>query len=133
LEHWLHHVAAPQLEPTTFYRWYRAAVEDYTAPFFARIRLADLTEEDIEAWHTWLAQRPSNRGGYLSPQTIRKAHHVLNAALKEAVARSKITRNPCDNVRPPRRKAAEVVPPSPEQVRAILAACRDWPNGARWV
>src|SRR5262245_23429925 len=130
LEHWLYHVIAPHVEETTWQRTYRGAVEDYAMPFFARIRLDQVSEEDVEAWHAWLRQRESARGGPLAPWTIASAHSVLSAALKEAAARQRggLTRNPCDNVRAPRRLAAEVIPPDPGQVRVLLAACKTWPN-----
>ena len=52
LEHWLYHVAQPNVAPTTWYRSYRGAIEDYAMPFFAKTQLAQLTEEDIEAWQS---------------------------------------------------------------------------------
>src|SRR5262249_41640719 len=130
---WLYHVAAPRVEPTTWYRTYRGAIEDHAVPFFSRIRLDQLSTEDVEAWHAWLARQPSKRGGHPAASTMASGHRTGRSALKEAVARDRIPRNPCDNVRAPRREAPEIVPPSPEQIRTLLAACREWPNGARWV
>src|SRR5215472_3829180 len=53
LEHWLYNVIAPHVERTTWLRTYRGAIEDYAMPFFSRIRLDEVTEEDVEAWHAW--------------------------------------------------------------------------------
>src|SRR5215472_8995091 len=127
LEHWLYHVAAPRVEPTTWYRTYRGAIEDHAVPFFSRIRLDQLSTEDVEAWHAWLARQPSARGGHLAASTMASIHRTVSSALKEAVARDRIPRNPCDNVKAPRREAAEIVPPSPAQIKNILERCRTWP------
>ena len=42
-------------------------------------------------------------------------------------------RNPCSNVPPPKADRAEPEPPSADEVAEILAACKEWPGGARWV
>src|SRR5215475_10397214 len=81
LEHWLYHVAQPNVAPTTWYRSYRGAIEDYAMPFFAKTQLAQLTEEDIEAWHAWLRRRESKRGGHLAPSTVANMHRTLSSAL----------------------------------------------------
>lgn len=133
LAHWLHNVARPNVAPTTWHRCYRQVVEDYAVPFFARIRLPDLSEEDIEAWHSWLGRRKSRKGGQLSPGTVANAHRVLGAALREAVLRGKMPRNPCSNVRPPRKAHTEMRHPGRAEVQLILERCATWPNGARWV
>jgi integrase len=57
----------------------------------------------------------------------------MSAALKAAVRRGKLPRNPCSNVSPPSVVPARVQPPSAEEVALILARCAAWPNGARWV
>jgi integrase len=133
LKHWLHQVIRGRVEETTWHKSYRPAIEDYAMPFFARIRLPELTREDVEAWHAWLARKKGRKGPYLSAATIRNAHRALSMALKEAAARDLLLRNPCAGVRLPRARQAEISPPSPEQVRLILEACRTWPGGARWV
>jgi integrase len=61
--HWCHHTAKARVDPNTWYRSYRQKCEDYIAPFFQRVPLAELSAEDIEDWHAAMLGRPSRRGG----------------------------------------------------------------------
>ena len=131
--HWLHNVAAPKVDPNTFSRSYRPRVTGCIVPYFTRVRLAEVSEEDIEAWHRWLAARPARGGGTLAPGTVRMAHKILSAALNAAVARRKLPHNPCAFAPPPKAAAPALQPPAAEEIALILAACRDRPGGARWV
>jgi integrase len=130
--HWLYNIARPAIDPNTWYRSYRQKCEDYIAPYFARVKLAELTEEDVEAWHRYLEARVSRRGAPLAPGTIRTAHRILSAALNVAVARRKLPHNPCSFVPPPKAGRPPPEPPTAEEVARILAACRDREDGARW-
>lgn len=134
LLHWLHNVAKRQVEATTWDRSYRQKVTELICPYFERVPLTELTEEHIEDWHASLERVTSQRTGRpLSPATIGQAHRIMSRALKVAVARGKLPRNPCSNVSPPSGARARPEPPSRAEAEQILAACREWPNGARWV
>lgn len=130
--HWVHNIAKSRVGPQTW-RSYRQKIEDYVAPYFERVKLADLTREDIEAWHAWLAERPAKRGGTLAASTIVTAHKVFSGALNEAVDRGHMPRNPCTRATPPRADQPAPEPPSSDELDMVLAACQTWPNGARWV
>jgi integrase len=131
--HWVHHTAKAQVDPNTWYRSYRQKCEDYIAPYFERIPLAELSAEDIEDWHAELAVRPSRRGGTISASTITTAHRIFSSCLKEALKRRRIPFNPCSVVPPPSADRDAPEPPSADELDAVLAACAEWPNGARWV
>lgn len=132
--HWLEFVARPRIAESTYKRTYLHHVRDLIAPYFAKVRLPDLCEEDIERWHAQLGRRPAARGGKtLAPATIVQAHRILSMALNDAVIRRRLPRNPCSNVRPPRLVQAEPEPPTAAEVRLIMDRCRTWPYGARWV
>jgi integrase len=134
MAHWITNIVPARIEATTLERSYRQRVRDLIIPYLGMIRLAELAEEDIEAWHASLARRRSPKTGeYLSASTITTAHRILGRALKDAVVRGKMPRNPCSNVSPPRIRRAEVHPPGPAEVARILARCETWPSGARWV
>lgn len=134
VEHWLWNVAKPKVDPNTFYRGYRQKCEDYIVPYFARVKLSELSEEDIEGWHQNLLARKSRRGGgTLSPSTIATAHRIFSACINVAVARRRLPHNPLSFVPPPRADQAPPEPPSAAEVQLVLDACRDWPDGARWV
>jgi integrase len=125
--HWLHNIARRKVAETTWHKAYRQKVTDHIAPWFARIPLKDLDEEAIEDWH-----RDLERKG-LSASSITQCHRILGASLKAAVVRGKLPRNPCSNVTPPQIVRREHQLPPAEEVAAILARCKTWPNGARWV
>ncbi len=125
--HWLLKIARRTVEETTWEKTYRPKVELHIAPYFAGLPLPELGEEEIEAFHEHLARRG------LSPASIVQVHRIMSRALKVAVARGKIARNPCSFVSPPAIDRDEAQPPTAEETAAILAACGKWPNGARWV
>jgi integrase len=131
--HWCHHTAKARVDPNTWYRSYRQKCEDYIAPFFQRVPLAELSAEDIEDWHAAMLGRPSRRGGTISPSTITTAHRILSSCLNEAVRRKRMPYNPASIVTPPRAERVPPEPPSAAELDAVLAACEEWPNGARWV
>jgi integrase len=131
--HWCHVTARAQVDPNTWHRSYRQKCEDYIAPYFERVPLAELSADDIEDWHAGLLARESRRGGTLSPSTVVTAHRIFSSCLKEAVRRRRMPYNPCSIVSPPSADREPPEPPSADEVDAVMAACRDWPNGARWV
>lgn len=132
--HWLNVIAKRKVKASTWERSYRQKVTDLICPYFERVPLPELTEERIEEWHALLEETVSKRTGKpLSPSTIGQAHRIMSAAIKVAVARKRIARNPCSNVTPPAADPPEMQPPDRDQAAAILARCQTWPNGARWV
>jgi integrase len=132
--HWVHHTAKAQVDPNTWYRSYRQKCEDYIAPYFEKIALAELSAEDIEDWHAELLRRPRARGeGTISASTVTTAHRIFSSCLKEALKRRRIPFNPCSIIPPPHADRAAPEPPSADEVDLVLAACAGWPNGARWV
>jgi integrase len=134
LLHWLWNIAKRTVEPTTWESSYRQKVTELICPYFERTPLPGLCEEDIEEWHRHLEAVISKRTGRpLSASTIAQAHRIMSRALKVAVTRGKLARNPCSNVTPPQARRPEIQPPSAAEVALILERCRTWPNGARWV
>jgi integrase len=132
--HWLNVIARRKVQATTWEKSYRQKVEDLICPFFERIPLAELSEDDIEAWHAHLEETVSERTGRpLSASTIGQAHRIMSTAIKAAVVRGKLPRNPLSNVTPPRSEGAELELPAAAEVQRILDRCEDWDNGARWV
>lgn len=125
--HWLHMIAKQKVAPTTWEGSYRSKVELHIAPYFERVPLPELDEEMLEAFHRHLEARG------LSAATIVQAHRIMSRALKIAVARGRIARNPCSNVTPPAIDRDEPQPPTAQEVARIVARCGTWPNGARWL
>lgn len=125
--HWLHNVAKRKVRATTWHRSYRQKVTDHIVPFFERTPLPELDEELIEEFHAHLEDKG------LSPATITQVHRIMSRALKVAVVRKRIGRNPCSNVSPPQVRRHRSEPPSAVEARRILAACGEWPAGPRWI
>jgi integrase len=132
--HWLHNIARRKVAETTWEKSYRQKVTSLICPYFERVPLPELTEEDIEFWHGQLEDTVSKRTGRpLSASTIGQAHRIMSTALKAAVVRGKLPRNPCSNVTPPTADEQELQPPTAAEVDAVMARCVTWPNGARWI
>lgn len=130
--HWLHVIAKPKVAATTWQRSYQGNVERHIVPYFARVPLTELDEEQIEAFHAHLMAGSPSRPG-LSASSVAQVHRIMSRALKVAVARGRIARNPCSNVSPPQAEPPELVPPTAAEAERILARCETWPYGARWV
>jgi integrase len=134
MTHWLHNVARARVQATTWENSYRQKVTDLICPYFERVPLPELDEEMIESWHRQLERRVSGRTGKpTAAATIVQCHRILSAALKVAVVRGRLARNPASNVPPPRVTRDGPILPSGEDVRRILVRCETWPGGARWV
>ncbi|MGO9161680.1 MAG: tyrosine recombinase XerC [Streptosporangiaceae bacterium] len=126
-KHWLVNVAKPRVSATTFEGSYRSKVMDHVVPYFAGVLLPELDEEKVESFHRHLERKG------LSAATIVQIHRIMSSAIKEAVIRGKLPRNPVSNVTPPAIERDETEPPTEAEIRRILAACADWPAGARWI
>ncbi len=132
--HWLHNIAKRKVAATTWHGSYRQKVTELICPWFDRTVLAGLCEEDIEEWHAHLEAKISRRTGRpLSASTIGQAHRIMSTAIKEAVKRGRLPRNPVSNVTPPAAERPRPEPPSGKEIAVILDRCAAWPNGARWV
>jgi integrase len=77
---------------------YRQLLKHQIEPHLGDKHLQKLSPSDIEAWHTALHQ-----GGSGLP-TIKNAHHMLQAALRDAKRDRLVVFNPCEDQPPPRRK-----------------------------
>jgi len=130
--YWCHHTARAKLS-LNGWEGYRQKCEDHIAPYFEKVPLAALSAEHVEDWHAALLKRPKRGGGTLSPATVGVAHSILSSCLKEALRRGRIPHNPCSIVSPPSSDPEPPEPPAADEVDMVMAACRDWPNGARWV
>jgi len=85
-------------------------------------RLSRLDTAEIDRLYGKLRRRPGRKGATVSPDYIRRVHGILHAALEQAVAWNRIPTNPASKARPPRVVRAELRPPTPAEIRRILAA-----------
>jgi integrase len=136
---WLPSVEA-SVRPSTF-RSYRMHCEVYVVPRLGTIRLQNLSPDSIGAMYRDLLDdgkvhrakprikdgeeaapaEPLKRG--LSPLTVRHTHAVLHRALRDAVKRQYLHRNPADAVDPPKvNDVHEMQVWTAEQAKAFLEA-----------
>jgi len=85
-------------------------------PVLGHLALDKVSAHTLEAFYT--AQADAGK----KPGTIRRYHAQLSAALSLGVRWGWIKANPANNVRPPSPEAAEIRPPSVEDVRRLIEA-----------
>lgn len=129
LHHWLHNIAKREVRETTWRRSYRPYVEGRLVPALGRLQLTNeqITEDAIEAMETWLLE---DQG--LAPSTVVQIHRILGHALKDAVTRHHLARNPVANVRPPKVRREPPAPPEAQDVKRILKRALEGRMAARW-
>jgi integrase len=125
LHHWLHKIVKDQVRESTWHKSYRGKTEQHLIPNLSGY-LRDLDEQQLDELYVKL-----RRDG-LSPATITQVHAILSHALKVAVKRKLIPRNPCTFTRPPSGDRVESVPPERAEAASVLAAVRTRWNGSRW-
>lgn len=109
LNHWLEEIKRPKVRPKTF-DYYEESVRLHLIPALGTKRMGQLTPEEIrQALKT--IRTSSNR---------KRAHLVLNLALKDAVKNGVVRRNVCEAVDRPGHTAAEREAFSYEQAHHII-------------
>ena len=102
-----------QLRPRT-HTSYEHTVRSHLVPGLGRVRLAKLTPHDVAAW----LRRFQKKGA--SGRTARYARSVLRAALNQALRWELVSRNAAALTDPPRYRAQEIRPLTPDQARTLL-------------
>lgn len=69
--------------------------------------------------------RAASPGRPLSPGTVHRIHVVLHRAMAQALRWEWVWINPASNAKPPKYRPADIRPPSPEQVGALLGAVHE--------
>jgi len=126
LERWLADSVRNMVRRSTFVR-YESIVRHHLNPTLGRLKLARLTRQHVRA----LYRQKLDDG--LAPRSVQYIHTTLKKALRQAVLDDLVPRNVCDAVKPPQVHKDEVVPLTPEQVRALLSAASDDRLEALWV
>lgn len=114
LERWVAEVAPRHLRPRTVER-YAGIVRTHLIPTLGRLRLAQLSPQHIDGLHARCLQK-------MSPASVRSVHACLRSALRYAVTRRLIERNPADDAPAPRATRPEVQVLDGEQCRQLLDA-----------
>ena len=106
------------LAPTTI-RENKRTIEKVVKPALGDVPLVDLSKRQLEEFYRALVTRKERP---LSPSTVRRIHAVISSALADAVADDALTVNPAAYAKRPKVTARQIEAPTPEQVRAMLAA-----------
>jgi integrase len=115
--HWLEHVVAPRLRPTTVAS-YRDTLRLHVLPTLGRQTLRRLTPAAIRQLLS------VKQASGLSARSVQIIHATLRTMLAEAVREELIERNVASIVRPPPVSQEEVRPWSPEEAAKFLKAAR---------
>lgn len=102
----------------------RRRIDRTLSPIHDRI-VAEITTGDLSTFYARL-RRSGGRGGRpLATSTVIRVHTDLVRAFEHAIDLELRTDNPARRARPGRAEPAEIVPPSAEDVGAILAAAAE--------
>ncbi len=95
LDTWMQEVVIPNRAETTAYG-YRKIIDNHLSPALGNIPLQDLSPNDLQHYYAMLMQKKG-----LSPNTVRRHHDLLSAALHAAIRQDLISRCPTERVEPP--------------------------------
>jgi integrase len=117
LTYWLEDVHRLEIELTTL-EHYRTVLRVHLIPVFGHLQLGQLTRESIQALYV------EKLDGGLSSRRIHNIHAVLSAALRDAVIRGVLSRNPCEYVKLPKKPKHKPHVLSPDECTRLIAAAR---------
>ena len=115
LEYWMEEVIRPNRAETTIYG-YRKIIDNHLSDALGDIPVQKLTPRHLQEYYAMLMR---DKG--LSPNTVRRHHDLLSAALHTAVRQDIILRSPTERVEPPRVVTREVGYYGPEELKKLYA------------
>ena len=116
LRYWMDEIIKPNRAETTVYG-YGKIIENHLSPALGTVQIQQLTPRQIQQYYAMLLR---DKG--LSPNTIRRHHDVLSAALRTAVRQDLLMRSPTERVEPPRMIPHEARFYSAENLKRLYAA-----------
>ncbi|WP_104086583.1 site-specific integrase [Arthrobacter sp. GMC3] len=140
-EHWLAE-RAKKLAPNTV-SGYRVAFRDYINPALGKKRLDKLTPLDVSRLHNSVMGTPKDKAmrqlsdppdgtEYLSSTYALLIHNALSGALKMAKRQGKVSRNVCELVDRPTKRATNEKALTVDEAVTLLLHLATHPNGAMW-
>ena len=114
-----------QLDPRTHdgYRW---IIERYLSKAIGSMKISRLRTADLDHLYATLLRSGGRNGKPLSPATVRQCHNVMRQSLAQARRWGMLAVNPAEDATPPRKVHKEIVPPSPDDVLALLRGAMEW-------
>jgi integrase len=121
LDHWLKTAVRPKVRAKT-YGDYAAMLRRYIRPAIGTRILASLSPLEIQAAYQVMIDRK------LSARTVRYAHAVLRAAMRQAIRWQLLLNDPTQGVELPREQCREMSVLTTEQARAFLRTASHSPQ-----
>jgi hypothetical protein len=95
-------------------------------PYVSDKPMSSILPSEIQAWVKRLSTgEPEAKRRPLAPKTVGVVHNVVSAVFKAAVRDRRIVANPCLGARLPRVDRKRVVPPTTEEVEALIRLMPD--------
>lgn len=91
-----------------------AHLRNHILPHFGERATASIRPSEIQSW-------VKGRAGVLAPATVEVVFRIFSAVLSDAVSDRLIARNPAKGIKLPRKDKTPIVPPTVDQVEALLA------------
>jgi integrase len=121
LDHWLKTAVKPKVRQKT-YSDYAAMLRRYIRPAFGVRNLASLSPLEIQAAYQVMIDRK------LSARTVRYAHAVLRAAIRQAIRWQLLLNDPTQGVELPRELCREMFVLTTDQARSFLRTASHSPQ-----
>jgi integrase len=102
-------------------------IRRHLVPYLGRVRLRELTPEQVESLLVRL------EGPTFNSTSVLKVHRCLSRSLVVAMQRGLVNRNVCTLIDAPTPRSQEVEPLTREEARRLLAAAGSRRNAARWI
>jgi hypothetical protein len=123
LEDWFPAITST-VRPATLYS-YQRNTRLHVVPYIGALTLQRIDGGTLNALYARLLEEGSRhqRGGGLSPRSVRYVHTILHRALKDAVRWGRLARNPADAADPPRASASrspDIKPWTADELRRFL-------------
>ncbi len=121
LEYWMETIVLPNRAETTSYA-YQKIIDNHLDPILGSTPLSRLSPRDIQQYYT----RVQREAG-LSPNTLRRHHALLSAALRAAVQQDVLAESPMERVVQPRSQLSEADYYNPEELKRLYALLEGQP------
>lgn len=119
LRYWMKEVIGPNRAVTTLYG-YQKIIENHLGPALGDVPIQKLTPRHLQGYYTLLLR---DKG--LSPNTVRRHHDLLSAALHAAVRHDILLRSPTERVEPPRTVQPEIGYYGPSELKELYFLVQD--------
>ncbi len=122
LREWLTTYALPTVKQST-YLSYESYIRLHIAPELGDEKLYSLTLEEVQKFFN-NKYRGSDTAKGLSPKSLRNIYNMFHAAMEQAIACRRITRNPLIGVKLPRQETHEIRVLTPKEQEHLQFVCK---------